>query len=56
MSRAKKVSKLRALKQLAWCMNGPRKAGPKWVTYSREQAMAMLEVVKQLIELEESKK
>ena len=52
MSEPAKASKLRALKQLAWCINGPRKAGPKWVTYSREQAMAMLEVVKQLIELE----
>lgn len=48
------TTKLTALKQLRECINGPRTAGRKWVTYSREQAMAMLDVTRQLIELEEA--
>lgn len=42
------ASKAQALAQLHQCLNGPRKAGPKWVTYSREQVMAALDVIKQL--------
>ena len=37
------------------CLAGPVKAGPKWVTYSREQVDAMTEVAKQLLEKEKAK-
>lgn len=40
------------LLQLYQCMNGPVKAGPKWVTYSRGQVNAMLDVTKQLMILQ----
>lgn len=39
-----------ALIQLFHCINGPRTAGRKWVTYSREQVEAMLDVTKQILE------
>jgi len=32
-------------------INSPAKAGRVWATYSREQADAMLDVVKQMLEL-----
>lgn len=35
------------------CLAGPAKSGPKWVTYSREQSDAMVEVVKQMLEKEQ---
>lgn len=38
------------------CLAGPVKAGPKWVTYSREQTDAMIEVVKGMLEKEQEKK
>jgi hypothetical protein len=47
------VNLRQALFELHMSLNSPRKAGPKWVTYSREQAMAMLEVVKQIRSLED---
>lgn len=33
-------------------INGPVKAGPMWVTYSRSQIDALLDVMKQLLILE----
>ncbi len=45
---SKKVSKAAALVALHQCLNGPAKAGPKWVTYTRDQVEAMLTVVKEL--------
>ncbi|WP_329759300.1 hypothetical protein [Stenotrophomonas geniculata] len=39
-----------ALIQLYHCINGPRTSGRKWVTYSREQVEAMLDVTKQILE------
>lgn len=45
-----KVSETTMLVQLYHTINGPRKAGPKWVTYSREQTEAMLDAVRQVLE------
>lgn len=45
-----KVSETVALIHLYRTINGPRKAGPKWVTYSREQTEAMLDVLHQVLE------
>lgn len=44
-----KVSKSEALLAVYRCINGPAKAGPKWVTYSREQVDAILKVMKDLL-------
>lgn len=43
------VSQNQALIRLYQCLNGPAKAGPKWVTYSRPQAEGMLYVLKQIL-------
>ena len=45
-------SRAHALLLLYHCLNSPAKAGPKWVIYGRDQANAMLEVVKQLMKPE----
>lgn len=50
MSKKNAVSQNEALIQLYHCINGPRTAGRKWVTYSREQVEAMLDVTKQILE------
>lgn len=52
---SKKVSKAAALVALHRCLNGPYKAGPKWVTYTRDQVEAMLTVVKELVIAEGAK-
>lgn len=44
-----KATQNEALIQLYFCINGPRTVGRKWVTYSREQVDAMLDVVKQIL-------
>lgn len=41
-----------AVYHLLNCLAGPAKAGPKWVTYSREQVDAMIEVAKKLLDKE----
>lgn len=46
------MSNYNALFHLLSCVAGPVKAGPKWVTYSREQVDAMIEVIKKMIEEE----
>lgn len=40
---------------LLQCLAGPVKAGPKWVTYSRQQVEAMIEAAKIVMEKEHSK-
>ncbi|MCI1124782.1 hypothetical protein [Stenotrophomonas maltophilia] len=50
MSKNNKASVDEALIQLYHCINGPRTSGRKWVTYSREQVEAMLDVTKQILE------
>lgn len=50
MSKHKAASVNDALIQLYHCINRPSTAGRKWVTYSREQVEAMLDVTKQILE------
>lgn len=45
----KTVSQTKALVALYNCVNSPSKAGPKWATYSREQADAMIKVLKDIL-------
>lgn len=40
-----------ALLALYDCINHPAKAGPKWVTYTRQQTESLLDVLKQTLEL-----
>lgn len=47
---AGKVTQTQALIQLYHTVNGPRTAGRKWVTYSRPQVDAMLDVLKQVLQ------
>ncbi len=44
------VTQTQALIQLYHTVNGPRTAGRKWVTYSRPQVDAMLDVLKQVLQ------
>ena len=46
-----KATQTEALLQLYHTVNGPSKAGPKWVTYRRETVDAMLDVLKQILVL-----
>lgn len=50
------MSEYNAIWHLLNCLAGPAKAGPKWVTYSREQVDAMIDVTKQLLEKEDDAK
>lgn len=47
---AGKATQTEALIQLYYTINGPRTAGKKWVTYSRPQVDAMMDVLKQVLE------
>lgn len=45
----KSVSKKDALLRVYQTINGPVKAGPMWVTYSRGQVDALLETMKHIL-------
>ncbi|WP_312707256.1 hypothetical protein [Stenotrophomonas sp.] len=47
---AGKATQTQALIQLYHTINGPRTAGRKWVTYSRPQVEAMMDVLKQILQ------
>lgn len=47
-----KSTKQDALIQLYHTINGPVKAGPVWVQYSRQQIDAALDVLKQILQAE----
>lgn len=49
MSNQETVTQTEALIKLYYCLNGPSTAGRKWVTYTRSQAEAMLDVLKQIL-------
>lgn len=53
MTKPRYVNRRQALYELHMSLNSPDRAGRKWVTYPREQVMAMLEVIKQIRSLEE---
>ncbi|MNN49339.1 hypothetical protein D3C81_1638570 [compost metagenome] len=50
MSKHGTVTVNEALIKLYHCINGPRTSGREWVTYSREQVEAMLDVTKQILQ------
>lgn len=50
------MSRYSAAWHLLNTLAGPAKAGPKWVTYSRDQVSAMIDVAKAFIEQEKGEK